>query len=89
MDVEFDPKKDAANLAKHGLSLSAFTGFDDEPFVRIDDRFDYGETRYVAMGRIGGRGHCLVFTLRGDSVRAISLRRANDKEMKRHEDRTP
>lgn len=85
MDITFDPAKDASNIAKHGLSLADFAGFDADPAVITDERFDYGETRYVAFGRIVGVGHCIVFTLPDDGVRLISFRRAHEKEMRRYE----
>lgn len=85
MDVTFDPAKDAANIAKHGLSLADFQGFDGEPDVAIDDRFDYGETRYQARGRIDGKGFCLVYTVTAAGIRLISFRRAHEKEMRRYE----
>jgi uncharacterized DUF497 family protein len=47
-----------------------------------DDRYDYGEDRTQALGLIGGRLHMLVFTMRGEVLRAISLRKANPKEVK-------
>jgi len=54
--------------------------------VRIEDRrFDYGETRLIAYGPIDGRLHCVWYTLRGDVVRIIGLRKANDRERKRYE----
>lgn len=84
MGNEFDPAKDASNIARHGLSLADFAGFDAEPTVLVDDRKDYGEVRYRAFGRIDGRGHCLVFTYRGNDMRLISFRPAHEKEMKRH-----
>jgi uncharacterized DUF497 family protein len=85
MDVEFDPTKDARNIAAHGLSLADFDGFDEEPVVVEDIRADYGERRLRAFGRIAGKGHCLVFTVRGGRMRLISFRRAHDKEMRRYE----
>jgi len=85
MDTEFDPAKDATNRAKRGLSLADFQGFDSVPVVVVDDRKDYGEVRYRAFGRIGGKGHCLVFTYRGEKMRLISFRRAREKEMRRYE----
>jgi len=45
VDVTFDPAKDAANIAKHGLSLADFAGFDSASITEIDDRYDYGEVR--------------------------------------------
>lgn len=83
-DAEFDPSKDAENLSKHGLSLSDFDGFDSAPFVRPDDRIDYGEPRFRAFGRVDGKGHCLVYTFRNGRLRVISFRRAHEKEMQRH-----
>lgn len=85
MRVEYDPAKDAANRAKHGLSLSEFTGFDGVPVVVVDDRQDYGETRLRAFGRIDGEPRCLVFTVRSGAMRLISFRMAREKEMRRYE----
>lgn len=84
LEISFDPAKDVINQAKHGLSFTEFIGFDQPPAVSVDDRFDYGEVRYRAFGRIAGIGHCLVFTIEPGVVRAISLRRAREKEMRRH-----
>ncbi|WP_306847759.1 BrnT family toxin [Cupriavidus necator] len=50
--------------------------------MKIDHRKPCGETRYVAYGPIGPRLYCLVFTLRGDTLRAISLRKANAREVR-------
>jgi uncharacterized DUF497 family protein len=42
--------------------------------------FDYGKTRMIAIGEIGGREFVCIYTRRGDAVRPISLRRADRKE---------
>jgi uncharacterized DUF497 family protein len=81
--VEFDPVKDDINRDKHGVSLSAAAGFDwDTAIEREDDRFDYGEVRFVALGLIEGRLHVMVFTTGtdDDAVRVISLRPAERHE---------
>jgi uncharacterized DUF497 family protein len=84
--IAFDPEKNAINIAKHGISLARAEDMNMETAVIVtDDRFDYGEVRYLAFGDIDGSSHCLVFTLRRNEVRAISLRRANRKEIKRHD----
>jgi uncharacterized DUF497 family protein len=79
--IEFDPQKDARNIALRGISLAAaetlLTGFTVE---WTDQRRDYGETRIIAIGEIGGLEHVCVYTRRGAAVRPISLRRANRKE---------
>lgn len=85
MAITFDPAKNEENRAKHGLALADFAGFDAEPIVLIDDRRDYGETRYRAMGRIDGQAHVIVYTVRGDDLRLISFRRAHAKEARRYE----
>lgn len=83
MSIEFDPAKDAANRAKHGISLARSAEMNMRVVVE-DDRTDYGERRFRAFGFIDDVPHCLAFTVRGETVRAISLRRAHTKEMKRH-----
>jgi uncharacterized protein len=85
MDIEFDATKDDANFERHGLRLSDFDGFDADPVVIEDTRFDYGERRFRAFGRIGGTPHCLVYAIRDPSLRLISLRRAHEKEIARYE----
>lgn len=85
MEIEFDPAKEAGNIAKHGVSLQATEGFDwDTAFEREDDRFDYGEVRFVALGMIGGRLHVLAFTegSHDDAVRAIGPRPAEKHEVR-------
>lgn len=82
MDIEFDPAKDAANVLKHGISLARAADLDVRIFVSDSSRFD--EPRYRLYGLIDGHWHCLVAADRGTSVRAISLRRAGPKEVKRY-----
>ena len=60
MAIAFDPAKNTANIAKHGVSLADFEGFDTVPLVIEDDRSDYGEQRFQAFGTIGGKGHMIV-----------------------------
>jgi hypothetical protein len=85
MEVEFDAAKDAVNKAKHGVSLSDAERFDfDTALTGIDDRFDYGEIREFAIGWLGSRLFYLVYTMRGDAVRVISLRPANQRESERY-----
>ena len=86
--IEFDPEKDAANIAKHGVSLALADRFNlVEALIDIDDRFAYGEPRRVAYQEIDGRLHVLVFTIRLGVTRAISVRKANDREKRYVEER--
>ena len=77
VNVQFDLAKDASNRAKHGISLESAAQFKWETaFEREDDRFDYGEIRFVAVGMIGSRLHVMIFTegADDDTIRVISLR---------------
>lgn len=86
--IVFDAKKDAENLKKHGISLKMAADMEFEPpYPTVDDRVDYGEVRYRAIGRIDGVLHFLAFTYRDGVLRPISLRRANRTEAKRHASR--
>ena len=81
--VEFDPVKDEINRAKHGVSLQAAASFDwDSALEREDDRFDYGEVRFVAIGLIEASLHVMIFTEGSDddAVRVVSLRPAEKYE---------
>lgn len=85
MKIEFDPAKDVANVAKHGVSLQAASDFDwDTALEREDDRFDYGEMRFVALGLIGDRLYVLAFAegSHDEAIRAISLRPAEKQEVR-------
>ena len=48
--------------------------------IEVDDREDYGEVRYNALGFLNAGLHSLTFTVRGAIVHAISLRRATRQE---------
>jgi len=81
--IAFDPDKDAANIAKHGISLArAKDMVFAEALIEADQRFDYRESRWLAYGDLDGRLHVLVFTRRDDIIRAISLRKANQREVR-------
>ncbi|MEO8756332.1 MAG: BrnT family toxin [Devosia sp.] len=78
----WDETKYAINLAKHGIAFEQIEQFDwSKAVFRLDRRRDYGEIRRLAFGRINEQGYALVFVIRGDKVRLISLRRARDKEL--------
>ncbi len=59
-----------------------------DALVVEDTRKDYKEQRFQALGLIGVRLHTLVFTPRDGKAHVISLRKANQREMKRYEAQT-
>ena len=90
MAVEFDPKKDATNRRKHGISLTEGDGVTDDPFVLTqEDESAQEEQRFIALGRnIFGQLRLVVYTYRGEDVRLISVRRPDAKQVKAYEQGT-
>jgi uncharacterized DUF497 family protein len=83
MHLTFDATKDAANIAKHGVSLALAAEIDwSEVVSKPDTRRDYKELREIGFGLIGDRLYCVVFTQRGESFHIISLRKANRREIR-------
>ncbi len=85
MRIEFDPAKDVANQTKHGLSLAMAGELDWEAaLVWIDERYEYNETRVIALAPKTGILYYVAFVDRGKVRRVISLRRANRREVKHY-----
>lgn len=83
MDLVFDPAKNESNLKKHRVSLQRTEDFDfGTAFFDVDDSQGYGELRYNAIGWLDTRLHTLTFTQHGETIRAISLRKATSQEQK-------
>ena len=85
MRITFDPEKNARNIRERDLSFELATEFEFESaVVRQDERREYGEIRYVALGRLGERLHVLSFTETEEGIRVLSFRRANVREVNRY-----
>ena len=86
--VTFDPNKNRRNIADHGIALSEAERFDwEHAIIKEDDSEAYGEQCEKATGVIDFKLYVYIYTLRGDEDHAISLRRANRKEIRRYEQR--
>lgn len=86
MEISFDPSKSERNVLERGLPFELMAQFDwASALIEEDTRADYGERRWRVLGFIGERLHAAVFTPRHDKVHVISLRKANAREVKRHE----
>ena len=85
-DAEWDPRKAAANLRKHGVDFAdAATVLCDERAVTIRDE-DADEERYVTIGADATlRILVIVYTWRGDRPRLISARQATPAEREQYE----
>ena len=83
---EWDEPKRQETLLARGLDFADMAVFDWSNAITItDDRFEYGEVRFVSMGTIRGRLHVCAWCWRGDAVRIISLRKANENELRKYQ----
>lgn len=84
--LDYDPEKDDANFAKHGVPLgfAAEVLADRNRVDVLDTRFDYGEERFVTYGFAEGRVWVCVHAPRDGVARIISVRKANERETERY-----
>ncbi len=84
---EWDESKNRQNIKKHGFDFAdAEEMFRGALFFWPDVQKDYGESRWIGIGKIRGRIAVVVFTDRGpETIRIISLRKATRRESKQYE----
>jgi uncharacterized protein len=69
-------------LAERGLDFDdASLVLASESVTLTDDRFDYGEQRYVTFGWLHTLAVVVVWTWRDDGRRIISMRRMHEEEI--------
>jgi uncharacterized DUF497 family protein len=87
MELVWDDSKRQITLEKRNLdfsdAISLFSGFTIE---QIDDRYDYGEDRFVTIGMVYDRSVIVVWTPRGGARRIISMKQANVREETKYRD---
>ena len=91
MELSFiwDPRKDAANRRKHGVSFSeARTAFADVLSITIPDpAHSASESRFILVGRSQEERLLVVAHVdRGDEIRIISARPATRRELHDYEE---
>jgi uncharacterized DUF497 family protein len=78
---EWDEAKRLSNLRRHGIDFAELTEFFEGLTLDIsDERYDYGEKRYVTLGLFKGRVLVVVNTGSDNNIRVISARRASKDE---------
>lgn len=78
---EWDETKRLSNLEKHEIDFSTVEDFEwDDSVVVPSNR--QGERRFAATGYIGNRLYTLIYTMRGDKIRVISMCKASRKEIR-------
>ena len=91
MEFEWDPKKAAKNLRKHGVSFNeAATVFGDSLGTTVPDPdHSLAEDRYITVGMSGRRRLVMVaHTERGERIRIISARELTRAEREAYEEET-
>lgn len=84
----WDERKNLANIQRHGIDFKEVCQIFEWPLIRrIDNRKDYGETRWIAMGWYINEVVVVVYTIRKDYIRIISARRANRNERKIYQEK--
>ena len=90
MKFQWDPRKAATNLAKHGVSFEEAATVMGDPLgaIETDPRHSADEERFVLLG-LSQRQRLLavMFAERGETVRLISARRATRRERRSYEKR--
>ena len=88
MNLEFNKVKRDKTLYERGLDFARaneiFAGFH---FTGQDNRGSYEEPRFITVGYLDARLIVLVWTPRGEARRIISMRKANEREIARFENR--
>jgi len=78
---EWHEDKRQSNILKHGIDFVGIEEvFEDETVTIFDDRFDYGEQRFVTLGLLSGRVVVIVHTETDEVIRLISVRKATKDE---------
>ena len=81
MRFVWDERKRLSNLEKHGIDFVGCESiFEGLTVTMEDDRFDYGEQRFVTLGLLEGRVVVVVHTEADKMVRIISIRKATKRE---------
>ena len=81
MRFSWSERKQAINLKEHGLDfVDAPRVFEGLTFSYEDDRFAYGEQRFITLGLLAGVPVSIVHTETEDEIRIISFRKATSRE---------
>lgn len=86
MLITYDSEKNKRNVLLRSLSFDQVVKFDFETaMIAVDNRKDYGEVRYNALGYLDDRLHVLCFTMAKQEIKVISFRKANKREVIRYD----
>jgi len=81
MRFSWDEVKRQSNASEHGLDFAdAPRVFEGVTYTFEDDRFSYGERRFVTLGLLDGMVVSVVHTESPRLIRVISFRKATKRE---------
>jgi hypothetical protein len=81
MSYEWDEKKRLVNVKKHGIDfIDIPEAFEGDVVIIPDERFDYGETRFILIGILKSQVIVVAYTERSENIRIISARKATKNE---------
>jgi uncharacterized protein len=82
---EWDEAKRQANIRRHGIDFAALDKvLAGATITFLDDRFDYGETRFLTFGLLNGEVVAITHTETDEVIRVISFRKASKNEEKNY-----
>jgi uncharacterized DUF497 family protein len=85
LDIEFDEQKRIQTLLNRDLDFArAGEVFSSTIHILEDQRKSYGEKRFITLGFLDSRLIVVVWTVRGVKRRVISMRKANEREIKEY-----
>lgn len=87
MQFDWDEAKNERNILHHGIDFVDVVQMFAYPLLTdLDDRFEYGEDRWISIGMLGPGIAVVIWTERdGDTIRIISARKANSYERRRYQ----
>ena len=88
MKFEWDSKKNIINIEKHGIDFNdAKELFEYEMLTIEDTREAYGESRWIAIGRLKAFVSVIIYVEQEpDLIRIISARKATKREVRQYEE---
>jgi uncharacterized protein len=84
--ITWDENKRLSNLAKHKFDFLDAEEVLLGVHVLIRSHYQGEEERWLAVGKISGRFATVVFTMRGDDYRIISMRHVRDDERRKYQE---
>lgn len=85
MKFEWDESKRVSNIRKHGIDFTDVPAIFDSDILTVeDDRYDYGEQRFITLGLLQMRVVAVVHTETDNLIRLISVRKATRYEQRNY-----